>query len=176
MLDYKVRPGLPEADLPGWLDEAAKKYGTFDDGRINYKDAPLAPAVMCTLKAGDEILIAKRGQGLADANGYWSLINGFIDENKSVAEIAANEFKDETGLIIDPATIKVAPSYTMESQHEKRAYIIFPCLAIVDGKPAIKLDWEHTDYAWIKREELEDYHILDDLPVVVDAALKLEQL
>lgn len=173
MLDYKIRPGIPESELPAWLDEAAQRYGIFADGRIDYTNASLAPAVMCTLKSGDEILLAKRGQGLADANGYWSLINGFIDENRPVAEIAANEFKEETGLIINPADIKIAPSYTMESQHEKRAYIIFPCLAVIDGKPAIKLDREHTAYAWIKREELENYHILDDLPVVVDAALGL---
>lgn len=172
-MDYVIKPGIKESELSAWLADAAGKYGTFKDGRVNYKDAPLAPVVMCTLKCGDKILIAKRGQGLADANGYWSTINGFIDEDKPVAAIAAQEFSEELGLEIDPSRIKVAPSYRLKSQAEKREYIIFPCLAVVDSEPQIKLDYEHTAFKWIKREQLENYHILDDLPLVVDAALKL---
>jgi 8-oxo-dGTP pyrophosphatase MutT (NUDIX family) len=172
-MSHKVSPGISRAELSGWLKAAAERYGRFDDGRVNYKDADIAPVVMCTLKCGDEIFLAKRGQGLADANGFWSTINGFIDEDKPVAEIAAQEFREELGLEIRPADIKVGVSYTMDSQLEKRRYIVFPCLVVIDKKPEIKLDYEHTDYTWIKREDLEKYDILDDLPLVIDSALKL---
>jgi 8-oxo-dGTP pyrophosphatase MutT (NUDIX family) len=172
-MSYELSSGIDEKDLSAWLKDAAKKYGTFADGRVDYTHAPIAPTVMCTLKCGDEIFLAKRGYGLADANGYWSTINGFIDEDKSVAEIAANEFKEELGLTINPNIIKVAPSYTLTSQQEKRSYIIFPCLVMLDKKPDVKLDREHTEYAWIKRAELKNYHTLADLAEAIDRALAL---
>ncbi len=175
-MSYQTSAGLAEGELSTWLKDAARKYGTFPDGRVNYTDAPIAPTVMCTLKCGDEIFLAKRGYGLADAEGVWSTINGFIDEDKPVAEIAANEFKEELGLTIDPSIIKIAPSYTVNSQQEKRAYIIFPCLVIVDKGPNVKLDREHTEYVWIKRADLKNYEVLDGLAEVIDAALRLEQL
>ena len=172
-MNYQLGPGLPEAELSTWLKQAAQKYGTFKDGRVNYKNAPTAPVVMCTLKHDDKIFLAKRAQGLADAEGYWSTVNGFIDEDKPVSQIASQEFREELGLKLSPKDIKVAPSYRLKSRLEKREYIIFPCLAVVDHQPKIKLDQEHTELTWIHRQDLEKYHILDDLPLAIDKALSL---
>ncbi len=170
---YEIRAGIDERKLSAWLKAAARRYATFPDGRVDYTKAKLAPVVMITVYCKGEILLVKRGYGLADAEGYWSTVNGFIDENKPVAEIAAQELGEELGLKAKPNSIKVASSYTMHSQNEKRAYIIFPCLIKLSSRPKIMLDYEHTDFKWIKRSELENYHILDDLPLVVDTALKL---
>lgn len=168
---YTIDPGIPEAELPGWLRAAAKKYGAFNDGRVDYTEADIAPTVMCTVSCGDEILLAKRGFGLADAEGKWSTINGFIDEIKPVAKQAAQEVREELGLKITPAQVTVRPSYTLSNPQEKRRYIIFPCLITLAKKPIIKLDREHTEFVWISRSELESYDILDDLPHAIDAAL-----
>jgi 8-oxo-dGTP pyrophosphatase MutT (NUDIX family) len=173
-MDYQVSAGLDLSELPGWLARAAKQFGTFPDGRVNYKNAPLAPAVMCVLKCGDEFLLAKRGYGLADANGVWSIINGFIDEVKPVAQIASQELREELGLELPAKQIRVAESLGVKGNGEKRAYIIFPCLATVETKPVIKLDREHTDFAWINRQQLENYQFLPDLPLIIDRALALK--
>ena len=170
-MSYQTSVGLAESKLSAWLKNAAKKYGTFADGRVDYTNAPIAPTVMCTLKCGEEIFLGKRGYGLADAEGVWSTINGFIDEDKPVANIAANEFSEELGLNIDPRNIQVGGSLKMKSSEEKRTYFVFPCLVIVDEKPKVKLDREHTEYAWIKRSELDNYEILDGLAEVIDRAV-----
>lgn len=172
-MTYQIRPGLAESELSGWLKEAAKKYGYYEGASVNYTKAALAPIIMCTVTAGNEILLVKRGHGLADANGYWSTVNGFIDQNMPVAEIAANELAEELGLKVSSEDIKVARSYTLQGDMEKRSYIVFPCLVKLSGKPEITLDWEHTDYAWIKRQDLTKYHILEDLAEAIDAALAL---
>jgi ADP-ribose pyrophosphatase YjhB (NUDIX family) len=128
---------------------------------------------MITAASTGEILLVKRGCGLADAEGYWSTVNGFIDEDKPVAEIASQELKEEIGLETSPQKIKVGPSYTVSNPKEKRRYIVFPCLIKLDAKPRVILDREHTDFTWIKRGELKHYHILDDTPHTIDAALNL---
>lgn len=170
---YKISEGISVQALPKWLKNAAKEFGTFEDGRVDYTNADVAPIVMCSVVYRDKILIVKRGYGLADANGYWSTINGFIDENKSIKNMARQELEEEIGLKINTQNIKLGTSYTLKNPKEKRAYIVFPCLIITERKPKIVLNSENTDFAWISRSELENYHILDDLPEAVDAALRL---
>lgn len=172
-MTYQVHAGISEAKLNLWLKNAAKKYGQFKDGRVDYTNADIAPIVMCTLKHKDKILLAKRGYGLADAEGYWSTINGFIDEIKPVSHIARQELEEELDLIVNPRDIKVGSSYTLNNPKAKRQYIVFPCLVKLTKKPKINLNKEHTDFVWIKRSELMSYHILDDLPYAIDSALKL---
>jgi 8-oxo-dGTP pyrophosphatase MutT (NUDIX family) len=170
-MSYKISKGIPEARLAGWLEEAAQKYGTFKDKRVNYTKADIAPIVMCTVRCDDEILIVKRGYGLADAEGVWSTVNGFIDEPKPVSEQAQQELREELGLVVDTEQIAVRKSYTVQNPNAKRHYIVFSCLISLPIKPDIVLDRENTDYKWIKRAELEQYETLDDLSYAIDVAL-----
>lgn len=173
-MTYKVTTGIEESELQAWLEEASDKYGLYEGKAVNYTHADKAPVVMCTVVCGNELLLVKRGYGLADAEGYWSTVNGFIDEVKPVREIAQQEVKEELGLDVSINDIKVAKSYTLENPEEKRKYIVFPCLINLKTKPNIVLDREHTEYAWITRKHLDSYEMLDDLPFAIDSALKLK--
>ncbi len=170
-MSFKITTGIDEDELPLWLGKALKRHGLYEGKAVNYTHANTAPIVMCTVVCGDEILLVKRGYGLADAEGYWSTVNGFIDEVKPVKEIAQQEAKEELGLSLSLDDIRVAKSYTLENPKEKRKYIVFACLITLKSKPKIVLDREHTDYAWITREKLGDYETLDDLPYAIDKAL-----
>lgn len=174
-MSFKITSGVEEAELPSWLAKALKQYGLYEGKAVNYTHADTAPIVMCTVVCGNELLLVKRGYGLADAEGYWSTVNGFIDEIKPVKEIARQELKEELGLKVRLNDIKVAKSYTLENPKEKRKYIVFACLITLETKPEIVLDREHTDYAWTTRAQLKDYEMLDDLPYAIDAALNLNR-
>lgn len=173
-MSFKITSGIDEAELSSWLEKALEKYGLYEGKAVNYTHADTAPIVMCTIVCGNELLLVKRGYGLADAEGYWSTVNGFIDEIKPVKEIAQQEAKEELQLDVSLDDIKVAKSYTLENPKEKRKYIVFACLITLKSKPKIVLDREHTDFAWTTREQLKDYEMLDDLPYAIDAALKLK--
>lgn len=170
---YKISDGYPEKELHDKIKHIKKNFGSFSDGRADYTNAPEAPIVMCTVAYKNKILLLKRGYGLADAEGYWSTINGFIDEFKSVKEIARKEIFEETGIKLHGSDIRVGKSYRLDNPKEKRAYNVFPCLTKLSKKPQIKLDKEHTDMAWIGRPQLGNYYILDDLPHAIDSALGL---
>lgn len=173
-MPYNITDGLPESELENWLQDALKKYGRYNGLGVNFTNADKAPIVMCTIICGDEILLVKRGYGLADAEGYWSTVNGFIDEVKPVKAIAQQELREELGLTVSADNIKVAKSYTLENPKEKRKYIVFACLVELGEKPAIKLDREHTDFAWTTRDKLATFDMLDDLPYAIDRALGMK--
>jgi hypothetical protein len=42
-------------------------------------------------------------------------------------------------------------------------WIIFPVLVELSVKPAISIDWEHTEYKWINPNDLRKYEIVADL-------------
>ena len=172
-MSYKITDGISEADLPAWLDEAAKKYGVFDDGRVNYEHADIAAAVMCTIKCGEQILLVRRSKDVDDAAEYWSTVNGFLDDKKTVTEIAQNEIKEELNVDVELSQILVRKSYTLENPKEKRKYIVFPCLVELNEKPNIVLNPENTEYAWVSPAEVNNFDILEDLPHVINAALGL---
>lgn len=173
-MGYKISEGITESELAIWLKAAASNYGVFDDGRVNYKEAKIAPIVMCSVIYGSQILLVKRAYGLADAEGYWSTVNGFIDEIKPVKEQVKQEISEELGLTVANSQIRVGKSYTLMNPKEKKNYIVFPCLVELEAKPKIVLDHENTEFTWIKREELDKYHILNDLAYSIDSALKLQ--
>lgn len=173
-MSYTISPGIDESELKSWLEKALQKYGLYEGRGINYTHAKLAPIVMCTVVCREEILLVKRGYGLADAEGYWSTVNGFIDEIKPVREIACQELQEELDLTVPNGDIRVGHSYTVKNPKEKRLYVVFPCLVEVPSKPDIKLDSEHTEYRWVRREEVPRYHILEDLLHTIDAALSLK--
>jgi 8-oxo-dGTP pyrophosphatase MutT (NUDIX family) len=172
-MSYVISDGMQESELKVWLKRAMKQYGLYEGHAINYTHAETAPIVMCTVVYNNEILLVKRNFDLADAQGYWSTVNGFIDEIRPVKEIAQKELKEELCLSVPVEEIKVGESYTLENPAEKRKYIIFPCFIELKEKSVITLDREHTEYSWIKRSQLEDYEILDDLPFAIDSALAL---
>lgn len=174
-MSYEISKGLEESELADFVSSALEKYGIYQGNSVNYTDARIAPIVMCTVLYGSELILVKRGYGLADAEGYWSTINGFIDEARPVKEIVIKELKEELGLEVTKNDIRVGKSYTLRNPKEKKAYIVFPCLIIIKGRrPKITLDKEHIDYAWIKRQQLKDFEILDDLPYAIDKALSLK--
>lgn len=170
---FQTSTGIEESALSDWLKNAAEDLGTFEDGRVDYTKATLAPIVMCTVVYNGKILLAKRGFGLADAEGYWSTINGFIDEDKPVKEFAIQEVAEELSISVSAKQITVGTSYLLKNPEEKRSYIVFPCKVTLVEEPQIILNHEHTDFTWINRSELESYHILKDLVLAVDTALAL---
>ncbi|HET8991655.1 MAG TPA: NUDIX domain-containing protein [Candidatus Saccharimonadales bacterium] len=174
-MSHQISQGISQTELKSWLENALKHFGLYKNQGINYTDADIAPIVMCTIKVGDQILIVKRANNLADANAYWSTVNGFIDQIKDVREIASNELDEELGLKVAVTNINVASSYTLKNTDEKRQYIVFPCLIELQTKPPIVLNGENTEYRWIKPEEITAFNILSDLPYAVERALQLSK-
>lgn len=177
---YTLEKGIPETQLRKWLQARRQELPSFDDNRIDYHHAEIAPIIMCTMAWGGKVLLAKRVEHPnRDASGKWSTINGYIDKIRTPQSQTKKEVLKETGVRVNPDQIRVANSYIMRNPEERRAYLIYPTLITFQKRPQIQLDWEHEEYRWIARQDIEplaergELDILEDLPRHIDAALAL---
>lgn len=144
----------------------------FDDGRINFTGVRKAPVLNVVVWCDDEILLVKRSQKVSAYQGLWNGISGFIDEPKAVEDFARQELSEELGLpVTDIKNIIVCRPYEVDDRDIDRTWFVYPVLAELKQKSEIKLDWEHTDYAWIKPEQLKDYECVKDFDKSVHLAL-----
>jgi len=146
------------------IDELLKEFENLpktSEGRIDYHQSNRALVMNCFVKYKDKILILKRSNQVLNYKRQWNAIGGFIDEDKSIEEKVLEELKEEVCINKDNISeIKVKDSWELHDPEVNKTWIIFPVLVELKEKPEIKLDWEHTEYKWIKPEEISSYDII----------------
>ena len=157
------------------VDELLREFSAlpkFSDGRIDYHSSSRALVLNCFVKFGDEILILKRSDEVLNYKSQWNSIGGFMDEDKPVHEKVFDELKEEIGVdknVISKITVR--DPWRLLDPSINKTWIIFPVLVELREKPEIKLDWEHTDYKWIKPDDITDYDIIYKLEDTMRRAL-----
>ncbi|MCX6738311.1 MAG: NUDIX domain-containing protein [Candidatus Parcubacteria bacterium] len=145
-----------------YIFEIIKKLGVdlpkFPDGRIDYTNSISAPVLIIFVRHQGEILLLKRSKKVNAYKGKWSVVAGYLDEIKPIREKVLEELKEETNIIEDNIIdIKFGQSYKIKDDSVHRLWLRFPVLVELKEKPKIKLDYEHTDFKWIKPEEISKF-------------------
>lgn len=68
----------------------------------------LVAAVIVHDVAAERVLLLQRGAGSKFAPLHWDLPSGKADRGESVTAAAARELREETGLTVDPAALRIA--------------------------------------------------------------------
>lgn len=154
------------------LKEVAKDLPRFEDGRIDYSDSDMAVTVTIFLIHGNEILLLKRSEKVRGGKGKWFTVTGFFDEFKPPSEKAIEEIEEETGIKEDQIEeVKLGKIYRL--QKPNKLFFIYPLLAELRNKPEVNLDWEHTDYRWIKPHDIEKFDTLSETKHILARVLGL---
>jgi 8-oxo-dGTP diphosphatase len=114
-------------------------------------------AVVVILNAKDEVLLLKRAPGDYWCAGKWGYPGGKLDDDETAEEAAVRETKEETNLDVTdlvPITLDLARVLGM---YYTRSY-----------SGDIKIDFEHTDWLWVSRSEIENYDLSDDTLEIYD--------
>jgi len=152
------------------LKDFSQKLPHFSDGRINYSNSDKAPVIICFVRYKDKILLLKRGQKVRTYKGKWNAVAGYIDEFKPLQEKALEEIQEELGVLGEQVEfVSFAEPYEFRDDKINKTWIIFSVLTELKKEPKIKLDFEHTEYKWIKPEEITNFDIVAN----VDKSLKM---
>ena len=143
------------------IEEFAKKLPKFSDGRIDYSNSDTAPVITVFVKYKDKILLLKRSNKVSTYQGKWNTVTGYLDEPKPLHKKIMEEIKEETGISEDNiSSHRFGEPYRFTDQTVNKTWIVYPVTVELRNIPEIKLDWEHTEYRWIKPEELKKFDIV----------------
>ncbi len=124
--------------------------------------------VTCFLRDGDKILILKRSEKVKSMKGLWAGLSGIIERNESPLVRAIIEIFEELGINQDQIKlVKEAEEMRIYSpQYENHEWEVYPFLFNVDN-PKINLNWENSEYKWIKPEEISNFETVPSLEKVL---------
>ena len=173
--NFKNLPSVIERlqEIPEVVRHFDKILPHFADGRINYSKSSKAAVVTVFIKYRDKILLLKRSENVGSYKGKWGAVSGFIDKLRYIENEAMEELKEEVGILEkDIAKMRVKKSFEVHDGAIGKTWIVFPVLAELKTKSEIKLDWEHTDFKWIRPDEMKNYDTDFKLEETLRRALK----
>ena len=154
------------------IQEFADKLPKFDDGRIDYSNSDTAPVITVFVKYKDKILLLKRSNKVNNYPSKWNTVSGYLDEVKPIKNKILEELSEELDIqenIIK--NINYGKYWKLVDKKINKTWLIYPVIVELNKKPPIKLDWEHTDFKWIKPENITDFDIVTKLDKSLENAL-----
>ena len=177
-----------EEKILNTIREFAEKLPKFQDGRIDYSNSDIAPVIVVFIEYKDKILLLKRSDKVRTYQGKWNAIAGYLDELKPIREKALEEIQEEAQINRDKIlSLHIGETYKLKDNTinknlafdknfvsrfaRNKTWIIHPVLVELKELPDIKLDWEHTEYKWIKPKELKKFDIVTNLEKSYERAI-----
>jgi 8-oxo-dGTP pyrophosphatase MutT (NUDIX family) len=124
--------------------------------------------VTCFLTNDDKILLLKRSNKVKSMKGLWAGISGIIEKNEEPLVRAKIEIFEELGIKDDEIKLlkNSKKMRIISPQYENHEWEVYPFLFEADN-PKIKLNWENSDYKWIKADEISNYQTVPSLEQVL---------
>ena len=120
------------------------------------------------LKHDDKVLILKRSNKVKTMKGLWAGVSGIIENNESPLERAKIEIFEELGILEkNISLVKSVKEIRVNSpQYKNHEWEIFPFMFETDN-PTIRLNWENSEFRWIKINELSKFETVPSLQKVL---------
>ncbi|MGV8169628.1 MAG: NUDIX domain-containing protein [Candidatus Nanoarchaeia archaeon] len=96
-----------------------------------------------------KFLLVKRSNYTEIFPGFWDFPGGGIEPGETPEQTVVREVREETSLEINPGR-EIKQAIFRKDEREVLVHYFTP--AIVSG--TLKLSSEHTDYVWVKKEEI----------------------
>ena len=129
--------------------------------------------VTCVIRHEGRILLLKRSDRVGTHRGKWACVSGYVEEGDIISRRAAREVEEETGLSSSDVKMeKEGSPVKFFDDAEGKTWTVHPFL-FRSNTDAIKIDWEHTEYRWIKPPDIGHYDTVPKLKEVVESLIPL---
>lgn len=134
-------------------------------GTVELPDVRETEVVTAILRHDDKILLLKRSDKVRTNKGLWAGVSGYIEIGEKPLQTAVKEVGEETG--VQDATL-VRSGELITVRVGDTAWRIYPFLFDVPNE-SVRIDWEHTEYAWVRPSEVGRYSTVRGLKRVLEA-------
>ena len=114
----------------------------------------------------DRALILKRSMKSRWMPGKWGLPGGKVEKSENSLGAVIRETKEETDLDLEPVDMKRLEEFS------NKVVDMFYASAYTGE---VRIDFEHDDFEWVTRTEIESYDTTPNLVKVFDWILKNER-
>jgi 8-oxo-dGTP diphosphatase len=130
-------------------------------------------SVTCFLEHKGQILILLRSDRVRSYKGIWGGVSGRIQNLCTPLEQAQLEVKEETGLSEgNILAVKQGIVLIFDDLEVKIRKVVYPFLFQIKDVDEIKIDWEHTQYRWIRPSEIDQYQTMPQLKETLQRVLE----
>jgi nicotinamide-nucleotide amidase len=127
--------------------------------------------VTCFLEHDHQILILRRSKKVGTYRRAWAGVSGYLETDEPL-EQAYTEIREETGLFKSSVKlIKQGNPIEVIDKSINRKWIVHSFLFHVTDPDRLRIDWEHTEFKWIKPDELTRYKTVPGLKKALDAVM-----
>jgi len=147
--------------------EEWKKY--MEKYELHYK---ISDVVTSFLKKDNKFLTLKRSKKVSTYKEKWAAISGAI-EDESPIEAAYREIFEELGLKKeDIVLLGGGDILKIKDDNLKIIFYVHPFLFELKTKKDLKLNFEHTQYKWVDKEELKKIETVPELKEALESCMK----
>jgi len=125
------------------------------------------------IKNNDKVLILKRSEKMKSMKCLWAGVSGSIEKNDTTPlSRAKTEILEETGIGEEEIKLlKANEQIKIEAaQYKNHEWNIFPFLFSTKNSK-IKLNWENSEFKWIKPNEIKNYETVPELEKILFSLL-----
>lgn len=164
-----------EEEIHHLLQDFSDKLPHFSDGRIDYSKTKTAPVLTVFVTYKEKFLLLKRSNKVRTYQGKWNTVAGYLDNpEQTLFEKILEELKEELGITKDQiSSYSFGQKYQFTDKKNNKTWIVHPTLVTLLKKPSITLNWEHTEYTWIKADEIKKYDTVPNLKESMKRAVML---
>lgn len=155
------------------LQSFSKKLPHLPDGRIDYSKSDIAPVITVFITYKNKFLLFKRSTKVATYKKKWNTVAGYLDNPKqNIFEKILEELREEINLSKNQiSSYSIGRKYQFTDEENNKTWIVYPAIVSLTEKPAIRLNWEHTDYTWITIDDLQNYDTVPNLKKSIKRAI-----
>lgn len=131
-------------------------------------------SITAFLFSENNVLILRRSRHVRSYQNTWGGVSGIIDKGRTDIEQALLEIEEETGLASsDIQLIKQGEPQRIIDVSRNLIKVIHPFLFQVKDRNNIQINWEHSEFKWIKPGDIEDYQTMPKLKETLERVLTL---
>ena len=118
------------------------------------------------IKNNNKILILKRSNKVRSMKGLWAGVSGIIENNEKPLDRAKIEIFEEIGIEKVSLTKKIEKMIISSPHYKNHRWEVFAFLFETE-KIEVKLNWENSEFKWIRTEELKNYETVPSLDKIL---------
>jgi len=122
--------------------------------------------VTSVLKNQNEVLVLRRSMKVKTMQEKWAGVSGYLEKNEDLLSRALIEIYEETRINKDELILRKIFNQFGVQIHNELMIIIQP-FCFVSNTRNVVLDWEHSDYYWMNRKEMDNFEFVPRLKQII---------